>query len=82
MVDLEAAKTEISEWVANAIQVPVAELDLDKPLPELGIDSLDAVHMISAIESIIQQELPEDVIQRVGCMNDIYEMMRERVAAA
>ena len=38
--------------------------------------------MIATIESIIQQELPEDVIQRVTCMNDIFEMMRERLAAA
>jgi len=38
--------------------------------------------MIATIESIIQMELPEDVVQRVGCVNDILEMMRERVAAA
>ena len=64
------------------MKVPVEQLDLDKPLAEIGIDSLDAVHMIAVIESIIRQELPEDVIQRVGCLNDIFEMMRQRVAAA
>ncbi|MCK4660055.1 MAG: acyl carrier protein [Phycisphaerae bacterium] len=82
MIDLEAARNEILEWVSDAIRVPVEEIELDKPLAEVGIDSLDAVHMISTIESIIQQELPEDVMQRVKTLNDIFEMMRRRVAAA
>ncbi|MCP4593696.1 MAG: acyl carrier protein [bacterium] len=82
MVDLEAARTEILEWVSEAIRVPVEEIDLNKPLAEVGIDSLDAVHMISTIESIIRQELPEDVMKRINTLNDIFEMMRRRVAAA
>lgn len=82
MSGFDAAKQEILEWVAQAIQVPEDQIDLTKSLPELGIDSLDAVHMIATIESIIRKELPEDVIQRVDCLNDIFEMMRERMAAA
>ena len=82
MIDFEAAKNEILEWVADAIRVPAAEIELDKPLAELGLDSLDAVHMVSTIESIIRQELPEDVMRRVRTLNDIFEMMRQRVAAA
>ena len=82
MKGFEAAKTEILDWVAQAIQLPVEQIDLGKPLNEIGIDSLDAVHMIATIESIIRQELPEDVIQRVGCLNDIFDMMGEKMAAA
>ncbi len=82
MSGFEAAKHEILEWLSEAIKVPVAEIDLTKPLTEVGLDSLDAVHMIATIESIIRQELPEDVIRRVTCLNDIFEMMRERMAAA
>ena len=82
MVDLEAAKNEILTWVAETIKVPVEQVDLNQPLIDLGLDSLDAVHMIATIESIIQKELPEDVVQQVSCLNDIFEMMRKRVAAA
>ncbi len=82
MVNFEAARTEILEWLADTIQVPMEEIDLQKPLTEIGLDSLDAVHMIATIESIISQELPEDVVQRVSCLNDIFEMMREKIAAA
>ena len=79
MVDLEAAKAEILAWVSEAIMVDVDQIDLTKPLPEVGLDSLDSVHLIATIESIIQQDLPEDVIKRVGCLNDILEMMSKRV---
>ena len=82
MINLEAAKQEILEWVAETIKVPVDQVDLAKPLTEIGLDSLDAVHMLATIESIIRQDLPEDVIGQVTCLNDIFEMMRERVAAA
>lgn len=82
MVNFQAAKQEILEWVADELQVSPEEVDLAKPLPELGIDSLDAVHLIATIESTIQQELPEDVIQRVTSLNDIFELMAERLAAA
>ena len=82
MVDLEAAKTEILEWLASTLKIPVGAIEMDKPLAEIGLDSFDAVHMIATIELIIRQELPESVVQRVRCLNDIFEMMRERVAAA
>ena len=82
MIDFEAARAELLEWLSDAIQVPVEQIDLTKPLAEIGLDSLDAVHMIATIESIIRQELPEDVIQRVNCLNDIFDMMRRKIAAA
>ena len=82
MSGFEAAKQEILEWLSDAIKVPVDEIDLTKPLTEVGLDSLDAVHMLATIESIIRQELPEDIVRRVTCLNDIFELMRERMAAA
>lgn len=82
MVDYQTARREILEWLSDAIQVPTDQIDLNKPLAEIGLDSLDAVHMIATIESLIGQELPEDIMQRVQCLNDIFEMMRDRLAAA
>ena len=82
MINFESARQEILEWVASTLQVEPATIDLTKPLPELGIDSLDAVHLLATIESIIRTELPENVVQRVTSLNDIFEMMAERLAAA
>ena len=82
MVGYESAKCEILAWRSETIRVPADQVDLTKPLPEIGLVSLDAVHMIATIESIIRRELPEDVIRRVTCLNDIFDMMRDRMAAA
>ena len=82
MINLEDAKKEILDWVASTIQVEPQDIDLTKPLPDLGIDSLDAVHLIATIEATIRTELPEDVIQRVNCLEDIFELMAQRLAAA
>ncbi len=82
MKGFEAAKSEILQWLSEAIEVPIDQIDLTKPLTDIGLDSLDAVHMIATIESTIGQELPEDIIQRIGCLNDIFDMMREKMAAA
>ena len=82
MVDFNTAKMEILDWLAETIEKPVDRIDLTKPLDEIGLDSLDAVHMIATVESVIQHELPEDVIQRVRCLNDIFDMMRDKLAAA
>lgn len=82
MVDFESARREILDWAADTLQIDADALDLNKPLAELGLDSLDAVHMIATIEGIIQQELPEDIIQRVGTLDGIFEMMRQKLAAA
>ncbi|MEE9294190.1 MAG: acyl carrier protein [Phycisphaerae bacterium] len=82
MVNFESARREILEWVASTLSMAPESIDLNKPLPELGLDSLDGVHLLATIESIIQQDLPENVVQRVGSLNEIFEMMAERVAAA
>jgi acyl carrier protein len=82
MIDYSSVRREILVWVAKTTRVPVEQIDVYKPFRELGLDSLDAVDMIATIERLIQQELPENVIARTTCLNDILEMMRVRVAAA
>lgn len=78
----EAARSEIMLWLSETIRLPADQIDLTRPLNEIGLDSLDAVHMVATIESIIRRELPEDIMRRVTCLNDIFEMMREKLAAA
>jgi acyl carrier protein len=82
MIDYTSVRHEIIAWVARTTRVSVDQVDVYKPFRELGLDSLDAVDMVATIERLIQQELPENVIERTTCLNDILEMMRVRVAAA
>lgn len=82
MVDFDRARSELLTWLSESLKTPVERIDLAKPFNEIGLDSLDAVHMIATIESIIGQELPEDIMRRVRCLNDIFDLMRLRMVAA
>ncbi|MBW1749730.1 MAG: SDR family NAD(P)-dependent oxidoreductase, partial [Deltaproteobacteria bacterium] len=46
------------ELVASELMVPLTQLDVNKPLPSLGFDSLMAVRVKNKIESDIQLSLP------------------------
>jgi acyl carrier protein len=82
MVSFEDAKNEILNWVSGTLKVPADQIDVHKPLEALGLDSLDAVHMISTIEIQIGEEVPEEFVRRVTCLNDMFEMMRQKLSAA
>ena len=82
MIDYETAKKQILEEIAESLQTTPDQIDTTQSFADIGLDSLDAVHMLATIESILGQELPEDYIQRVSCLNDIFEMMQKRIAAA
>ena len=76
MIDYEAAKIQILAEIAESMQTTPEQIDTTQSFADIGLDSLDAVHMLATIESILGTELPEDYIQRVTCLNDIFEMMR------
>ena len=82
MIDYETAKIQILEEIAESLQTTPDQIDTTRSFADIGLDSLDAVHMLATIESILGQELPEDYVQRVSCLNDIFEMMKKRIAAA
>ena len=81
MVSFEEAKNEILSWVSGTLKVPAEQIDLNQPLTAIGLDSLDAVHMISTIETLIREEVPEEFIRRVTCLNDMFEIMRQKLPA-
>ena len=79
---VEEAKTAIIAWLETTTGVPIDELSTDRSFAEIGLDSLDAVHMVAMVESLLGKELPGDVLQRVACLDDLFEIMARRVAAA
>ena len=82
MVDAQKLRGDVLEWLSETLHVPVEQIDLYKSFPTIGLDSLDAVHMVAMIESLIGRELPEDVIRRVGCLNDMFDIAEQRAQAA
>ncbi len=82
MIDADKAKKEVLDWIAEAVQSQPEQIDQDKPLPEVGLDSSDAVHLVCTVEAVLQTELPEDVMEQVGTVRDILAMIDAHVAAA
>ncbi|MCP4592419.1 MAG: acyl carrier protein [bacterium] len=78
--DFETSQGEILQWVSDTIQVPVQDIELDKPLADMGIDSLDTVHLVSTVEAIIRRELPETVMQGIRTLDDILRIVGQQLA--
>lgn len=82
MIDIDKGKREVLEWIAQAVRTSIDEIDLSKPLPDVGLDSNDAVHLICTIEAVLSTELPEDVMTKVQTVGDILSLMDEYAQAA
>jgi len=82
VVSFESARAEILAWVSGTLKVPPEQIDLDKPLDTIGLDSLDAVHMIATIETLIGEEVPEEFVRQVQCLNDMFALLRRKLPAA
>ena len=82
MIDIERGKKEVLDWIAQAVRTSVDEIDLTKPLPDVGLDSNDAVHLVCTIEAVLRTELPEDVMTKVKTVGDILSLMGEYTQAA
>ncbi len=82
MIDIERGKKEVLDWIAQAVRTSVDEIDLTKSLPDVGLDSNDAVHLVCTIEAVLRTELPEDVMTKVKTVGDILSLMDEYTQAA
>ena len=82
MIDIERGKKEVLDWIAQAVRTSVDEIDLTKSLPDVGLDSNDAVHLVCTIEAVLRIELPEDVMTKVKTVGDILSLMDEYTEAA
>ena len=76
----EAKQFTANEVIAmvNAImvedfEVVVEELKREAPLQELGLDSLDGVDLVVAIEKAFSTRIPEEEARSIRTLGDIYD---------
>jgi len=67
-------RSEILHKVAELGELDVTAVGEDKPLKDLGIDSLMRIELVVFIERIIQRQFPEE---RMGSIRTCQDIFRE-----
>jgi acyl-CoA synthetase (AMP-forming)/AMP-acid ligase II/acyl carrier protein len=59
------------QWVAEALAVPMSEIDIDAPFSALGLDSVQGVEIAAKLEKHLDQTLPPTLLFRYPTINDL-----------
>jgi len=68
--------------VASVYHVPVETVSLDKPLGELGADSLDAATLVFALEDEFHVQIPDECMDATRSLRALAEHLERLQAAA
>jgi acyl carrier protein len=75
MVDVNDASI-IKDFISTRARVPASELSLDDDLStDLGMDSLDLIEVIMAIEDHFDIEIPDEDSEKWSTVQDILDYM-------
>lgn len=65
-------KSEIIRKVAELGELSLDEVQEDRPLRDLGIDSLMTIELVVFIERLIQRQFPEERMGKISTCRDIF----------
>lgn len=60
--DADALAGWIAGWIACRLRVPAADVSLDLPFEEVGLDSIGSVELVVALEQALERDIPETMI--------------------
>ncbi len=72
---------ELQELAAEILGIEPDQVQLDKSFQrDLAADSLDLVELIAAIEDKYDVELPEEELERMKVINDLWVYLEQKTA--
>ena len=71
---------QLAEIVRKEKQVPDDKLQSDTPLAEAGIDSLDSLTILFAIEEHFHVSIPDDKARAIKTFGDMIDVVQELIA--
>ena len=84
----EAAAAENDELTQKVLRIvaetqrkDVALVKIDSSFEELGIDSMDGVNIVFALENEFDVNVPDDEVKNIRSIHDMVEGIRKLVAA-
>ncbi|RMG10419.1 MAG: acyl carrier protein [Planctomycetota bacterium] len=69
----------VDEILRDEFEVEAEQLKPEAPLAELGLDSLDGVDLVVAIEKAFSLRIPEAEARSIRTLEDIYERVERRL---
>jgi len=77
----EEIRAQLKIQVASMTELPEEEIDVQAHLGELGIDSLQALELLVAIERTYHIEVPEEELAEFTSINNVAELVNRHVQA-
>lgn len=71
----------VIEVLARYTEVPAEDIDLDTPLEEIGLDSIDAASVIFDLEDAFDVSVHEDEAAEISTVGEMVASLRPLVAA-
>ncbi len=68
--------------LASVKHIPLERITLDRPLQELGFDSLDTISVLFELESAFNIAIPDEEAGSIRTAQDIVEGVRKLLARA
>jgi acyl carrier protein len=65
----------IIQIVADTQRIPAENITLDSTFQELGIDSLDGVNIVFALENEFDINIPDDDVKEIRSIRDIVDRL-------
>lgn len=77
----ESLEQQVIRIIAESKNLDSAEITVDTPMKELGLDSLDGMSIIFDLENAFEIEIPEDAPEKARTVGDLVEGVRALVEA-
>jgi len=78
---MKSIEKEIARIISRAAMIPETEVRPDSNLSELGVDSLDQVECVIAVEEAFQIEVDPQARWRLRTVQDVIETVQTAKAA-
>jgi acyl carrier protein len=78
---MKSVEKEITRIISRAAMIPEGAVRLDAKLSELGVDSLDQVECVIAVEEAFQIEVDPQELWQLRTVQDVIETVEAATAA-
>jgi acyl carrier protein len=78
---MKSIEKEIARIISRAAMIPENEVRLDAKLSELGVDSLDQVECVIAVEETFRIEVDPQALWQLRTVQDVIQAVQAATAA-